>query len=329
MATIKDIAERTGVSITTVSRVLNYDEKLSVSTETRKTILEIAEELDYQIPRNRKNSRSKKKNTKVTTVGLIHNLSVEQELDDPYYISIRLGVEKACANNSVKLVKIYKGNLDFSKIHNEKLDGVIAIGNFEKREFKEITTHIKDVVFIDYTPPNDTFDSVIAETNLAVTKMLDFLVNKGFKTFGLLGDDIVRERAFWDYLSNRNLIDKEFIFHCPLTPEGGYKSMISMINSGKLPEVVFALTDSVAVGAIKALHERGINVPNDISIVGVNDIPSAKYTTPPLTTVKIESEFMGECGLELLLERFNGRKIPKKITIPTRIIERGSVNSKN
>ncbi|MED4987112.1 LacI family DNA-binding transcriptional regulator, partial [Geobacillus stearothermophilus] len=105
MATLKEIAEKVGVSVATVSRVLNYDATLSVSDETRRRIFEVAQELNYKTLRER--SQQARESFRF---GLIHWYSERQEIDDPYYMAIRLGVEKECFDRGIELVKLFKQN---------------------------------------------------------------------------------------------------------------------------------------------------------------------------------------------------------------------------
>lgn len=146
MATIKQIAESAGVSIATVSRVLNYDKTLSITSKKRKMILEVAEELEYETPRNRKNNNKKenkktKKKEEPLRIGILHFLSLEAELDDPYYISIRLGMEKACLDKNIQVVKIYKNNKSFSEKGLNNLDGLVVVGKFSSDDIN----HIEDI----------------------------------------------------------------------------------------------------------------------------------------------------------------------------------------
>ncbi|MGL1893541.1 MAG: LacI family DNA-binding transcriptional regulator [Spirochaetaceae bacterium] len=327
MATIKDIAERTAVSITTVSRVLNYDKSLSISKDKRQLILEVAEELEYETPRNRKNSRSKKKKGSVTTIGILHFITLEEELEDPYYIAIRLGIEKTCMKNSIQVIKFYNSDKSITGLDLERLDGLIVVGEFLKKEM-DLINRCKNVVFIDSYPVGDNLDSVIVDLKDTVIKIIDYLVSLGFKNIGYIGGIDSRKLAFTNYMTTLGLFNSSQVFIDSFTPEGGYIAMQRAIDCGDLPEVFFAGSDSVAIGVLKALYEAGLRVPDDISVIGLNDIPTSKYSSPPLTTFKIYSEFMGECGVELLLEKFAGRIIAKKLVIPTKLVTRDSLRVK-
>ncbi len=341
MATIKQIAESAGVSIATVSRVLNYDKTLSITSKKRKMILEVAEELEYETPRNRKNNNKKenkktKKKEEPLRIGILHFLSLEAELDDPYYISIRLGMEKACLDKNIQVVKIYKNNKSFSEKGLNNLDGLVVVGKFSSDDINHIEEHCQRVVFVDSSPREEKYDSVVIDAEKTVYRILDYLLNLGYRDIGYLGGyetfeeyntvlGEARKKAFIEYLSEKKLLKESWMFVDDFSSQGGYKMMKDALKSTTLPEVFFAANDTIAIGALRALHEAGKRIPEDISLIGLNDIPTAQYTFPALSTVKIYSEFMGETAIELLLERINGRKIPKKVIVPTKIIRRETI----
>lgn len=333
MATIKDIAERAGVSIATVSRVLNYDKTLSISSIKRKLILEVAEELEYETPRNRKKTKSKKKKTDTLNVGILHFLSLEQELDDPYYIAIRLGIEKLCRDKEVHITKIYRGSANFTDTELKQLDGLVVIGKFSNDEIDRIQACCERVVFVDSSPREGLFDSVVIDAENTVETTIEYLLRLGYQKIGYIGGKEklaeyntilgeTRKKAFIETATKYNVYRSDWIFVGDFSHESGYQMMKGVLELDELPEVFFAANDNIAIGAMKALYEAGMKVPEQIGIIGLNDIPTAQYTLPPLTTVKIYSEYMGECAVELLLEQINGRKIPKKLTIPTKVIKR-------
>ena len=336
MATIKEIAERSGVSLATVSRVLNYDKTLSISSVKRKLILEIAEELEYETPRNRKKNKNSKKKKSNLTLGILHFLSIDSELDDPYYIAIRLGIEKLCLDHSIKVVKIYKNGNTFEKSLLDNLDGLIVIGKFSIEHQMIIQKHCDRVVFVDSSPIEGDYDSVVIDAEWTVKNVLRYLIDLGYKKIGYLGgyEELAeyntilgetRKKAFYDYLTEKSLFEPKWVFVGKFSYDSGYEMMKSALQMSELPEVFFAANDNIAIGAMKALYECGLKVPDDMSIIGLNDIPTAQYTIPPLSTVKIYSEFMGECAVELILEQIAGRKISKKLTIPTKIIKRNTL----
>jgi LacI family transcriptional regulator len=331
MATLKEIAEKAGVSLATVSRVLNYDTTLSVSDETRKRILEIAQELNYKTLRERNQQTAKER----LRFGLVHWYSELQELGDPYYMAIRLGVEKECFQRQIELVKLFKHDGSYKSEWLTGLDGIIAVGKFGSNDIQVFTSCTENIVFVDSSPDEHRFDSVVIDFRKAMIEVLDYLIHRGHKEIGYIGGreyvDVQqlikdeRETTFHEYLYLKGLYRSEYVFTGNFTAEDGYRLMKQALSLKKLPSAFFVASDSMAIGALRALHEEGIKVPDEVSIVGFNDIATSKFVQPPLTTVKVYTEFMGETAVELLVERLStNRNISKKVIIPTKLIVRES-----
>ncbi|ASS99130.1 LacI family transcriptional regulator [Geobacillus thermocatenulatus] len=330
MATLKEIAEKVGVSVATVSRVLNYDATLSVSDETRRRIFEVAQELNYKTLRER--SQQARESFRF---GLIHWYSERQEIDDPYYMAIRLGVEKECFDRGIELVKLFKQHGAYPIERMEALDGIIAVGKFGPKEVEVFATGAKQIVFVDCSPDEHRFDSVVIDLRQATVTVLDYLLRLGHTKIGYIGgreyvdegtpicDE--REAAFYEYLYVKGLYDSRYVWIGAFTAEDGYRLMKEAVSGGDLPTAFFIASDSMAIGALRALHEAGIAVPEEAAIVGFNDIPTAAFLHPPLSTVKVYTEFMGETAVELLIERLTTKRaICKKVVVPTELVIRSS-----
>jgi LacI family transcriptional regulator len=104
----------------------------------------------------------------------------------------------------------------------------------------------------------------------------------------------------------------------------GYELMKDAIKKGNLPEAFFIASDSMSIGAMKALQEANLRVPNDVAIASFNDVQMAKFASTPLTSVKVYTEQMGRIGVQLLLDRIAGRELPLKVTVPTKLFIRDS-----
>ena len=332
MATIKVIAKKAGVSSATVSRVLNYDASLSVSDDKRKLILEIAEELDYVTPRQRMDKRTHLN----MRIGLIHWYTIQQELEDPYYMSIRMGIEKQCYEQNIDIVKVYDPhNYDFNQMSD--VAGLIAIGKFSDEEIQRFKMVSPLIVFVDSSPFENEFDSIVIDFEKAVVGVIQHFIESGHKEIGYIGgreyvgkDKIPlgerREIVFRDYLIKCGLLDSASIYIGTFVAASGYELMKKAIESPQqLPTAFLIASDSMAIGALRALHEAGIKVPKEVAIIGFNDIPTSKYTVPPLASVRVYKEFMGETAVILLLERIlKKRTIAKKVIVPTELILRES-----
>ena len=305
MATIKDIAAKAGVSIATVSRVLNHDETLNAQEETKKRIFEIAEELEYEV-------RAQKKRRRKLKIGVFYSYSPEEELQDPYYLCIRLAIEKKLEEEGYTKVIV---KLDDSPEMINGLDGVICTGTFTKKMVEAIEIWECPVIFIDADPNPKRFDSIVVDYRRAVEEIVSYLVGCGHTKIGMIGcrevdkegDEVLDTRIqhFQNALKKRGLYHPEYTKFGAYYAKYGYKLLKEFYEEGNLPTALFVA---------------------NISIIGFNDIPTAKYMVPPLTTVRLYMEFMGEYAVKLLEERIiHGREICVKVSIPTKLYIRDSV----
>ncbi|MCI8885177.1 MAG: LacI family DNA-binding transcriptional regulator [Dorea sp.] len=326
MATIKDIAAKAGVSIATVSRVLNHDETLNAQDETKKRIFEIAEELEYE-------PRIQKKRKKKLKIGVFCSYSPTEELEDPYYLCIRLSIEKTLEEEGYRKQSVTPEDTRESL---EGVDGIICTGTFAPSVVERVGSWGKPVVFIDACPDLSRFDAVVIDYRKSVMEILDYFIENGHTKIGLIGGIEAEEdesgfldpriSGFRDYLEQKGLYHPEYVKTGRYHAHYGYTLLKELKEEGNLPTALFVANDSMAVGCYKAAYELGISIPKDISIIGFNDIPTAKYMIPPLTTVRLYMEFMGEYAVRMLEERIlSGREISVKVTVPTRLYVRDSV----
>jgi LacI family transcriptional regulator len=325
MSTLKDVAVKASVSISTASRILSKDKTLSVADQTRSRVLKVADELNYQ---TKKNKQTKTK----LTVALIHWYTRAKELEDNYYLSIRLGVEKAAHEQGIELIKIFHDSLSQSLI---PADGAVAIGKFDQEEISKFKKIYKHIVFVDSSPDVNTFDSVTIDFEQAFKEAIDFLRSQHINKIGYIGGREYthtlkqpigdrREQFFRSYVK-----EYEHIHIGQFNIASGYELMKSIIAKDKLVEAYIIASDNMAIGALRALYEAHIKVPEDVSIISVNDIEQSAYTIPPLSTIKIYKEHMGEVAINLLIEKINGRQIAQKVIIPTKLILRKTTKEAN
>ncbi|MBE6054434.1 MAG: LacI family DNA-binding transcriptional regulator [Clostridium sartagoforme] len=334
MATIKDIANEAGVSISTVSRILNFDKTLNVTEETRKKVLSIAEEMNYVTIKERKNK------LKNYTIGIVCSFNETKELNDPYFLSIRMSIEKKCIEDNLGFKSLYLSKLLKDDTYNYKdLDGIIAIGIFDNNEIIKLKELSTNIIFIDSSPEEWEFDSIVVDLKYGVKKALDYLYNLGHRDIGYIGARVIphnsdnkdielinyREASYRNFMIDIDNYRSDWIFKGNFTPEDGYILMKQALKLQKIPSAFFIASDPMAIGAYKAIQEEGYNIPNDISIVGFDDIATAQYLSPSLTTVKVFTDYMGETALETLMERIKEeRELSKKVVLPVKLIIRDS-----
>ncbi|MBC1273616.1 LacI family DNA-binding transcriptional regulator [Listeria booriae] len=328
MATIKDIAKQAGVSIATVSRVLNYDETLSVGDDTKKRIFEAAEQLSY----TKHKRKQQKKNAKIA---IVHWYSEKEELDDLYYLSIRVGAERKAEEEGYQVLRLFQDIPDQSLTN---VEGIIAIGKFSQAQIAALTDWNANICFVDSDQSVLKYDSVVVDFQQATVSVLDYFIAKGHRNIGFIAGEeqfsdesanIIDTRwlAFRDYMKRKGLYEKKFCFSGKFSVKTGYELMTKAINElgEDLPTAFFVANDSLAIGCLRALQERGIAVPERVNVIGLNDVSVSKYVFPPLSTVKVYTELMGETGVELLQERLlAGRSITKKVTLSTDLVIRDS-----
>lgn len=327
MATIKDIAARAQVSPATVSRVLNYDQDLSVTDDTKQRVFAAAEALNY-----RKKIRAEKTAQKIA---LLTWYNEQEELNDIYYLSIRLGAEEKiqAAGFAVQQIGPNQALPD-----SEELAGMIAIGKFSPQQLTAISATGLNTVFVDFNTLNVGFDSVTTNFHYPVKKIIAYFLDKGIEDIGMLaGEELTsdhqlkltdqRVSTFRNIMRDHKLLHPEFILQGAFSVDSGQKMMAqAIIDLGdQLPHAFFAANDALAIGAIRALREANIPVPERVSIIGFNDTTIAKYFSPPISSVKVDTKLMGQKSVELLLDRLeNQRETPINLNIGTDLILRDS-----
>ncbi|HBL37344.1 MAG TPA: LacI family transcriptional regulator [Firmicutes bacterium] len=336
MATIKDIAEMAGVSPATVSRVLNHDTTISVSPETKVRIFKVADELEYVTVRERKKNQSETR----LNFGILDWYSESELLDDPYYLYLMTTLEKECAQANISTFKLNKIN-DHYQVMVDQLDGIIAIGKFSKEEINELATYTQNIVFLDSSPQEKLYDSVTINFRLGITEAIQYLIGLGHTEIGFIGGTVVgdnkeqtvdnRKKEFIDLMQEYNLYNPDHIYTgCRISYQEGYNVLTHILSSENIPSAFLIANDTMATGALRALHEAKVNVPNEISIIGFNDLATSKFLIPPLTTIRVHINFMALTAIDLLKERiYKERTIPKKVLIPSELVIRKSCKKRS
>lgn len=331
MATINDIAKESGVSPATVSRVLNYDATLSVSDETKQRIFEVAEKLDYT-------KHKTKKRTKINTTvyRFVQWYEDKEELEDIYYLSIRLGIQK-----EAEKLGIYLQKEKLTALSTEKCDGTIALGKFSPVQIEQLRQLEEPLIFVDFDGSDEQVHSISVNFKQAVTQVVDYFIEEGHEKIGILSgfeftkkDEVLlpdqRLTYFKERLAEKGLYREDYHFSSKFSIEEGYAATKKFIESTKeLPTALFVSSDALALGALRALNEAQVRVPEELSLVGFNDITVAKYVSPALSTVKVPTEWMGELTICLLGEIVEkGARFPMNVQVGTKLELRDSTKSR-
>lgn len=321
MATIKDIAREAGVSAATVSRVLNNDLSLAVSEDTRSRVFAVAGQLGYKPSRIRQMKRETELGSKA--ISLLLWCTPEEERDDPYYGSIRRGVEMRCEELGIVLGQTLRGRSPIPPLRAD--DGLIVVGGFDPREFERLHADRSTIVLVDQYQERPEYDSVRTYFRQAVDQVLGHLLALGHRDIAFIGGGGEGERRahhFTRIMQEQGCYDASLIRTGEWSSADGYRMMDELLSGGKRPTACFAASDPLAVGALRALHDHGVQVPAEMAIVGFDDIDMAAYVQPPLSTVRAYPEQMGKAAVQLLAERFEGREAPSHTIIGTKLIIR-------
>lgn len=315
MTTLKDVAKLANVSVSTISRFLNNDPTLSIPEETQQHILEAVQTTGYQ--------KKGKKQDKILTIGLLHWYSIEQELNDPYYINVRKGIESYLGKRKVKIIRVFKDDLDQSILQG--IDGLIALGKFSSREMKELTIRYPVVIFLDMETETIEYNTIALDFSNTITQALSYLQELGHHKIGLLaGYEVLEDgsvyrdqriKAFLNKAKQEGLEYNPYVLIDRYSKESGYSMMKTLFKGNSLPSALVCCSDPIAIGAMKAIQEEGLRIPEDIALIGFDDIQDASFTNPPLTTIHAPMEEMGAYGAMMLLN-----ELDKKIHLPFRLV---------
>ncbi len=317
MATIKEIAEIVGVSSAAVSRVLNYDDGISVSLETKNAIFETAEKLGY---------KKRIIYPKIENVALLCLANNEDELEDSFYIGIRDEIVKQAKKTNVQL-QIYSNKDELDNIP-KNLNAFLAIGWLSRKEIDRLYKICKKGVFIGTSPDEKLFDAVRPNMDSFMTQMVDYFIEQGYRKLGFIGGPDrnidtgkpsmdIREWSFRQSASYYHCLQEDFILiGNKFTVDEGYRLGLELLKKKTRPDALCVASDTLAVGVLQALNEGGISIPEQMGVFSINDVNIAKYLSPPLTTIHIDIPCICETALDLLRNRVvNGGKTTKSVFV--------------
>lgn len=329
MVTLKDIAKRVGVSPATVSRVLNQDKTLSVSQQTKQNILQATKELGYTKHRKVQND-----SPATLKIALVQWYSKQEELNDLYYYAIRLGLEKRAQELQHQLLRYFHN--DFSEIPDD-IDGIIAIGKFSREQIRELESFTKQLVFIDSDTLSLGYSCVTSDFDNGVHQAIDCLLTHS-KTIGMIAgkemttdqEELVpdpRLTTFERYTKEKGCYNPEAIFTGEFSSQAGYTLMTQAITSlgDKLPRAFFIANDTLAIGSLRALQEHKLSVPDDVELISFNDTSLTQQVFPTLSSVRVHTEKMGACALDILCRQIHENDDISSMTrLSTKLIKRSS-----
>jgi LacI family transcriptional regulator len=333
--TLKDIAGKAGISVSIVSRVLNSKtKKYRISATTEQRVLNAARELNYHPNQLARGLRLKKTHT----IGLI-----VPDISNPFFAHVARVIQKQAYQEGYSLLVCNTDeNIDteieqIAIMRSRRLDGFIIMpvgvshGHIDDLLADNIPLVLLDRCFDDL----DTH-SVVVDNYLGACQAVQHLTDLGHKRIAIIQGlpntytNNARVKGYTDILRRKNIpIDESLIVGNDFRKENGYVETKSLLNLHPPPSAIFTTSDLITLGALQAIYEKNIKIPEDVSIVAFDDIDFAPYLLTPLTTVEQPKELMGEVAVKLLIDdiKDKGKASKKRIALKPRLIIRKSVKN--
>lgn len=330
--TIKDVAKDAKVSIATVSRIIN-DMPCHYSEQTKKKVVRTIEKLNYQpnaIARSLKNG-------KTCTVGFVVPIL------QPFFTEVLQGAQDIARKKGYSILLC---NTDCDPKQEEayvisllekRVDGVIfTSGVMEDNHILRLKKEGIPVVLIEKFIKNSDIPAVVIDNISASKKVVKYLLGLGYTKIGYISSPLELTPLKERFEGYRQALLESHVSYDPSVVyierairkedlNSGYKIMEKILLQGNFPRVFFIISDTLAIGAMKAIKDFGMKVPDDVAVVGFDGIEIASYSNPPLTTVVQPKHEMGVQGMRMLIKAMNGVKLRKKeIKLDVKIAIRGS-----
>ncbi len=330
---IHDVAKAAGCSISTVSKAINGTG--SISIKTRKRVLRAAEDLGYRPNPAAKMLRGQKSEN----IGLFFYPSCIDLFTSPFYGAVAAGAERVLSVRNYNLLLAGTQLLGDSRvlpkfIVEHSVDGLLLLGRMPDELVDLLMESGLPFVMLDTAAKSPLIDCVVTDNFNGAALATEHLVEKGHQRiamFAAMDDDSSTQARFNAYRSvmmEHGLFDPGLVLRQSHSEEGGMAAASGLIRRGMPCTAVFCVNDSMAIGAMKTFKSSGIRIPEDVSIVGFDDLYVSRFFHPALTTIRVDQFQMGELGASILLDMLeNESHTPCRRIIATRLEERESVRA--
>lgn len=334
--TIKDIAQMAGVSQGTVSKVINN--YAGVSEKTKKQVMDVITKMGYEPNFSARTLATKKSNL----IGLIYAGKINVDMTHPYFNEVissfkknigLLGYDILMFSN--ELFQSDNGSY-LARCKHFHVDGCLVIAGEEVEEAVfDLAKEGFPCIGIDIEL-NGPKSSYIMTDNIDLSrKVVEFFYLHSIKKIGYIGgkwDSTIsnlRNKGFFEAMNQFGLdVREEWIQYGDFHEKSGYEAMKKILKCQEYPEAIFAISDLMALGALRALKEEGLQAPHDIRIIGCDDIAACRYSDPKLTSVKQDKEKFGKLSAYMLNDLINGESQLKPVLIDSELIIRESCGTK-
>lgn len=338
MATIKDVAKRAGVTIGTVSRVLNN--KKWVSEDCRKKVLVAIKDLHYKPQAHAR--RLRQKHSRICGVIAPHHTSI---FHSPFFTSIMEGLEEVAAEKQYRLLlhplnETARAQVSYRTLLGDgSVDGMFVLNAWSTdasiRDLVE--ANVPFVLVNGKITGQEDLPYVGFDNRGGVKKAVDHLVQLGHERIGIINGKMTttnaleRFQSFQENLAEHKLeFQNEWAADGDYEEEGGCKAALKIISAVRRPSAIICASDLMAIGAVRALKEKGVSVPQDISIIGFDNMEEAVYHDPPLTTVAFSAYEMGKLAAQKMFQIIAEEPLEEKATtLQAELMERESTRKIN
>lgn len=329
---LEDIAKLSGVSRSTVSRVINNDP--NVRESTRRRVQEVIRKMNFQPNLAARTLAA----GHARVIGLVIPMGVATMFTDPYFPMLIKGISTACNANDYS-VMLWLAEPEYERrtinqvLHNGMIEGVVVASVLMDDPIIQALIHSKmPFVLIGRHPTNPNVSYVDVDNRASSRQLMEHLIGQGYRRIATItgaqnmiaGSD--RLLGYMDALTQNGIpIDMEMIAPGNFTEEGGYAAMQRILPHS--PQAVFVASDTMALGALRAIQQAGLRVPEDIAVAGFDDMPFAARLDPPLTTVRQPVQETGVRAAETLFDLLAEPDLsPIHAVIPTQLLVRASSN---
>ncbi len=314
MVNRNDVARFAGVSPATVSYVVNNGPR-PVANETRERVLRAIKQLNYQPSAVARNLRLQR----TSTLGL-----VLPDMQNPYFAEVTRGIEAVAFENNYTVILChsdysYERELQYiDTLRMQRVAGVIWIPATDRMEaYNKLVSYDMPTVLVDRYVTGQKVPAVVVDNFRGGYIATEHLIQLGHRRIGAIVRPVElshsqgRLRGYMAALRDQGLeVDQALIAPGGYYLENGRRAFRQLMEQNPRPTAIFAYNDIMAIGALRAAHQYGLRVPDDLSIIGFDDIPEADFTCPALTTVSQAKFDMGRRGAELLLQMIEGGDLP-------------------
>lgn len=332
--TLKEIANEAGVSISTVSRVINNNPR-AASKEMQERIWEIVRRTGYtpnSAAQNLKRGGRSPSETKSRSIACLF-ARTSSAMTDIFFSSLARSIEQEAFHHNY-ILKYSFSSFDISNpatyqlITDNTVNGITVLGRCDQQTLKFLRQYFNNIVYVGLNSLDAKYDQIICEGKQAAMTVTEHLINLGHTHIGYIGETSCEERyaGYCEALERHRMpFHKEYIANVNLSSEGGYQGAKLLLERNARVSAVFCGNDITAIGAMHAFQESGLSIPGDISVISIDDIETAQYLTPMLTTIHIPTQELGQMAAKILIDRIEGgHHLPIKMNLPFYLANRES-----